>query len=337
MLAELSMHLDSMVVNEGTHLCRQGERGDCLYLVVSGTFGIFVAPPGGGPEVRVNTIRGGEYCGEMALLTGETRSATIKAESDAQVLRLDRESFFGVLRRQPYIAGVIIADLSRKLRALSEAMAQLQRSSADAVDRSLNQLPPERRLRLLQSGVLEAPTPQALQAMFKDDARLVAEDLDRLRAGSGHTLAALLLELRERLQREYKPEYVRELAQMTAWWLAEAGCWADALAVMARYRDREAFLGILGQALRAETPIPAETAARWVGQVTLEEAARDPELALARARLLEQRRDLDGALQVLQRALTLARAAGYLGDLKRLGDELARIAANQGRPQTGPR
>src|SRR5262245_29069594 len=79
-LAQLAAHLDPLVLEEGETACRQGDPGDDLYVVVSGQLGVHVHAPGGAVARRIDSLGPGDLFGEMALLTGEPRSATVRAE-----------------------------------------------------------------------------------------------------------------------------------------------------------------------------------------------------------------------------------------------------------------
>ena len=68
-------------------MVQQGDPGDAFYLVVKGAFGVYVAASEG-DESRVNSLGPGAPFGEMALLTGRPRSARVRAETTAEVLRL---------------------------------------------------------------------------------------------------------------------------------------------------------------------------------------------------------------------------------------------------------
>ena len=70
----------------GSVLFRQGEQGEALYLVVSGRLVVLADQPGGEP-VLVAESGVGETVGEMALISGETRSATVMALRDSELLR----------------------------------------------------------------------------------------------------------------------------------------------------------------------------------------------------------------------------------------------------------
>src|SRR6476661_10123694 len=92
-LAKLAAHLEPLAVRDGEALFRQGDPPDGLYIVCRGMFGIFGVAPGNFGETRLETLERGEPIGEMALLTGEGRSATVRADGDGEVLRLERAQF----------------------------------------------------------------------------------------------------------------------------------------------------------------------------------------------------------------------------------------------------
>ncbi len=77
----------------GETIIRQGERGNSLYLVARGVVAVLVSSEGGAP-VRVASLHAGDFFGEMALLTDETRSATVKAATDCRLFELSRASVY---------------------------------------------------------------------------------------------------------------------------------------------------------------------------------------------------------------------------------------------------
>ena len=87
-LARLAAYMDPVAVAKGEVLLAEGETGDALYIIVRG---IFAVQDSAGR--RLNTIGPGHYVGELALLVDEPRSATIRAETDGEVLRLERQQF----------------------------------------------------------------------------------------------------------------------------------------------------------------------------------------------------------------------------------------------------
>ena len=117
-LARLAAYMDPIAVRADDVLISEGDTGDALYIVVRGTFGVLVGPAGR----RVNTIGPGHYVGELALLVDEPRSATIRADTDGEVLRLDRQQFVELLGRDAGAAKAVATTLARRLRRRDGAL-----------------------------------------------------------------------------------------------------------------------------------------------------------------------------------------------------------------------
>jgi len=84
----------------GATLFEQGEPSDSMYVVVCGRLALSASRSGGPPEVIAHVGRGG-FVGEMGLLTGEPRSATVRATRDTQLVRLSAEDFESLVVQQP--------------------------------------------------------------------------------------------------------------------------------------------------------------------------------------------------------------------------------------------
>jgi CRP-like cAMP-binding protein len=99
-------------VPERTTLTRQGEPGDEFFILIDGTALVTLSPH------RRLRLRPGEFFGEMSLLDGEPRSATVKAETDLRVLVINRLHFWQLLREVPELTQQMLVNLSRRIRAL---------------------------------------------------------------------------------------------------------------------------------------------------------------------------------------------------------------------------
>ncbi len=161
-LAKLAAHLEAIDVASGAELFRQGDPGDAFYVVARGSFGAFVSAEGDPAERRVNTRGPGDPLGEMALLSSRSRSATIRAETDAVVLRLERGRFLALVREEPSVALAIARSLSDRLRARDTPAPQ----TGGVAERALSievpaagAAPPERKRRVnarVLGGILAA-------------------------------------------------------------------------------------------------------------------------------------------------------------------------------------
>jgi len=113
-LARLAAYMTPLAFAAGELLCAEGDAADALFIVVRGRFSVYVGRDG--DERRVNTIGPGHYVGELALLVDEPRTATIRAETAAEVLRLERQQFLELLDRDAPAAKAVAATLARRLQ-----------------------------------------------------------------------------------------------------------------------------------------------------------------------------------------------------------------------------
>lgn len=103
----------------GERIIEQGAPGQTFYIVASGSVSILTAR-----DVEVTRLGRGQYFGEMSLLTGEPRSATVVAAEDAVLFELDRPTFAQLFDEQPALAGLVSEALAQRrgqLRAVAEA------------------------------------------------------------------------------------------------------------------------------------------------------------------------------------------------------------------------
>jgi NTE family protein len=102
-------------VSRGDILCRTGEPGNEFFVIVRGA--VHISSVGERGEERVAELGAGEWFGEMALITGEPRSATAVAARDTTLLVLARADLQALLARDPALALALGHALSRRLRA----------------------------------------------------------------------------------------------------------------------------------------------------------------------------------------------------------------------------
>jgi CRP-like cAMP-binding protein len=97
------------IYEEGDAIMRVGEPGDSMALVVEGTATI----ERGGRRVPVAP---GELVGEIAVLDGGPRTATVVADGRARVLEITREKLMRALETDPRAASALIAVLASRFR-----------------------------------------------------------------------------------------------------------------------------------------------------------------------------------------------------------------------------
>jgi NTE family protein len=118
----LCEELEWLSLPGGWSLFNEGESGDSLYVVISGRLGVY-AKAAGAPEQLIAQIVAGETAGEMALLSGEPRSATVVAMRDTELLRLPRQAFERLLDTSLHAARFMTSLLVRRLKATSHRRA----------------------------------------------------------------------------------------------------------------------------------------------------------------------------------------------------------------------
>jgi len=116
-LAEIARITREIAFNNGEVLMQEGDLGDYLYLIVSGTVSVTVK----GREVARLSQR--DCVGEMAILDSEPRSATVTATQNVVALQIDRDDFYRIMHERTEIAEGIIKVLTHRLRARLETVA----------------------------------------------------------------------------------------------------------------------------------------------------------------------------------------------------------------------
>ena len=98
----------------GSTLALVGKPADAFYVILDGRVRVDI--PG-----RAVELGAGDFFGEMALIDGAPRSATVSAVSDLFVMMIPRSKFLKLLEAEPKIALSIMATLTRRLRAVQVA------------------------------------------------------------------------------------------------------------------------------------------------------------------------------------------------------------------------
>ncbi len=106
----------------GEYLFRQGEDGDCMYVIQEGEVEI-VANHEGKP-VRLAVRGPGEFLGEMAIFEREKRSADARALTHLRVISVDKRNFLTRVHEDPSVAFRLVQQMSRRVRELSQEVAR---------------------------------------------------------------------------------------------------------------------------------------------------------------------------------------------------------------------
>lgn len=107
----------------GEVVFREGDPGDTCHIVRSGTFKA-TKSHGGGRTIALTELHPGDMFGELALFSGERRSATIEALEPATTVALLADDIRRLLTSQPEIAIKMLASLANRVRAANERIAR---------------------------------------------------------------------------------------------------------------------------------------------------------------------------------------------------------------------
>jgi len=109
---------------DGQYITKQGESGQCMYIVQQGCVEVVVEGREG--EVVLSRLEIGDVFGEMALFTGKPRSASVRAQGSARVLTVDKRGFLRRVHEDPSLAFHILQRMSERIQALDEEVVRLR-------------------------------------------------------------------------------------------------------------------------------------------------------------------------------------------------------------------
>jgi CRP-like cAMP-binding protein len=101
---------DEVKVAAGKTIVEEGQTGHEFFLILEGTASV------SRKGRKVATLGPGDYFGELALLDRGPRNATVKADTDMEVLVLGQREFSGVLDEVPTIAHKLLSSMATRLR-----------------------------------------------------------------------------------------------------------------------------------------------------------------------------------------------------------------------------
>lgn len=116
----IAQRLENRSFAKDAVIFQEGDPGDALYIIRTGSVGVFVVEPMVGLQFELARLRTGQVFGEMAILTAAARSATCKAMEDSDVFMLPREAFIRVLQRIPEVAIAVAQVLAERVDQLNK-------------------------------------------------------------------------------------------------------------------------------------------------------------------------------------------------------------------------
>lgn len=112
------------VYRAGEPIIRQGEVGECMYVIQSGK--VEVVQERNGKEVRLAEINEGDFFGEMSLFDKFPRSSTVRAVEETRVITIDKKMFLRKIHEDSSLAFRIMQKMSYRIRALDEELTTMK-------------------------------------------------------------------------------------------------------------------------------------------------------------------------------------------------------------------
>lgn len=117
-LADLAPLMKEMEYEQGTEIFKEGETGDCMYIIQQGNIRIHKG------NTMLAILKEKEVFGELSLLDADTRSASATADTDCILYKIDQEPFYELMDERPEVAKGFIKILCQRLRTMNEKSRQ---------------------------------------------------------------------------------------------------------------------------------------------------------------------------------------------------------------------
>jgi tetratricopeptide (TPR) repeat protein len=116
--------------DEGSVILNEGDPGTSMYVITTGEVKVFTRGAGGHGSVYLAKLGEGDFFGEVSVLTGKPRTATITASQRTELLRLDKTKLDSALTQHPGIRKVLDEFYKKRAKHTVEAMIETLRKKA---------------------------------------------------------------------------------------------------------------------------------------------------------------------------------------------------------------
>jgi CRP/FNR family transcriptional regulator/CRP/FNR family cyclic AMP-dependent transcriptional regulator len=118
MLIEKTYHKGDIILMESD------DTNQSLFIIAKGEVKVVLTAEDG-REAILASLKEGDFFGEMSLLDGEPRSATVRAVDESRLLTIRREDFLQAMKKQPDLALTLLGEMSRRLRKSNRQISSL--------------------------------------------------------------------------------------------------------------------------------------------------------------------------------------------------------------------
>jgi signal transduction histidine kinase len=152
-------NVSEIEIAAGEVLCREGARGDEMYILLVGELKISK------DNKYITTIKPVEYIGEMALIEAKPRSATVEALTNSTLLKISREQFQVYFSQRPDALFAILQTLSRRIRLNTEIIAEELEKANIMIHDMKNQMAPFLFLDMLEKKICDESALRMIKVM----------------------------------------------------------------------------------------------------------------------------------------------------------------------------
>jgi CRP/FNR family cyclic AMP-dependent transcriptional regulator len=104
----------------GQEVCRQGDPGDTMYIILGGVADVLIDREGG--QIAVAEMKKNGFFGEIAILCDVPRTATVKAREPLSTLKISKDMFYRLVAEFPQMAVEVMRELAHRLEDTNEKL-----------------------------------------------------------------------------------------------------------------------------------------------------------------------------------------------------------------------
>ena len=332
-VAKILGKLEERSFTAGETIIRQGDQGDAFYLIQTGAVQVVVDGGAGNSEI-IAILGPRDWVGEMALFSGEPRSATIVAVKDSTLWRLSRQEWDDLIEKHPSLLLQCCATLSKRLNFVDRQYSTGREAFKSLAEEFYAGRSPRQQQFFRQASLLSVMDGATVEQLFQSKAvtRVLAE-LTKNPSPLVRHLGAERIEfhsffkdfLHEKLLAIDGGEIKQQLHGTFAKRYAAMGDWQQAIHHAAEVPDWPEAIKLL----KAQSKETLNAAAQFVRNI-LERLPReyfiaDTALVNLKSDILVHLGDLPGALRAYQEVLAQRAAAGEaVASYRRIAETLAR-------------
>ena len=110
--------------SDGEIIVRQGEMGNCMYVIQDGE--VEVVKSQNGKNVCLATLGQGEFFGEISLFANKERTATVRAKGDVRIITVEKKIFLGRIQEDVTLAFRIFQSMADRINNANSELVALK-------------------------------------------------------------------------------------------------------------------------------------------------------------------------------------------------------------------